>query len=101
MTSAFWVDPTLVKRTAPEFEDVASAVTRIHKALTDSLENEGSCWGDDHYGDAFLKKYKEPHRQAGDYFGTVAKSIKQIGTGLEEMAKTYDRGDEASNTKFT
>ncbi len=100
MTSAFWVDTNHVKNTAPEFEDVGQAVADIHKALKDKLDAEGSCWGDDNYGDSFLHKYKEPHKQAEDYFIKMARSIKEIGTGLEEMAQTYDKGDDASNTKF-
>lgn len=102
MTSAFWVDTDHVKKNAPKFEDVGSAVADIHKTLTSKLDAEGDPFEDDSpYKQGFEEKYKDPKKQADDYFTNVAKSIKQIGEGLLEMAQTYDKGDQASHTKFS
>lgn len=102
MTSAFWVDTDHVKKNAPKFEDVGTAVADIHRALTRKLEAEGDPFQEDSpYREGFEEKYKDPKRQADEYFANVAKSIKQIGAGLLEMAETYDKGDQASHTKFS
>jgi uncharacterized protein YukE len=97
MTSAFWVDPPHLKKTAPEFEDVGKAVADIQQRLQGKLDAEGKCWGGDDYGKGFEEKYDDPKKQADDYFKSLAKEITRIGTGLEEMADTYGKGDEASN----
>jgi hypothetical protein len=99
--SGYWIDGQQVKAAAKSYADLSTRMQDVLMTLVNGLNAEGHCQGFDDYGKAFDKNYLEPKRNALDFFPQMRDGLKDIGSGLDEMADTANRGENANDHKFT
>jgi hypothetical protein len=100
VTGGWWVDSNQVRSSAPAFNNLGDRLDEIFATLHSAVAAEGTCWGSDQYGEAFVEKYQEPQQNAFDTFPQLSKGLHDVAAGLIETADTADRGEDATHTKF-
>jgi uncharacterized protein YukE len=100
VTGGWWVDSDQVRSAAPAFNELGDRLDTIMQSLQAALGAEGTCWGGDQYGQAFLEKYSDPKKNAFDTFPQLSKGLHDVAAGLLETADTADRGEDATHEKF-
>jgi hypothetical protein len=98
--SGYWIDGPQVKAAAKSYTDLGNQLQDVLVALVNGLAAEGHCQGGDQYGKAFDKNYLEPKLNALEFFPQMRDGLKDIGSGLDEMASTTARGEGANDQKF-
>jgi hypothetical protein len=99
--NGYWIDGQQVKAAAKSFTELSGRMQDAFMQLVHGLTAEGHCQGFDEYGKAFDKNYAEPKLNAMEFFPQMRDGLKDIGSGLEEMADTASRGEDANDHKFT
>ncbi|MBC6460514.1 WXG100 family type VII secretion target [Actinomadura sp. HBU206391] len=90
------VDPAGLRRSAQGFTDGSKRLGKIHDALDGALSAEGKCWGNDDTGKQFESEYLKQAEKVLKQFGDLSKSVAEIKTGLDEMAKVYQKAEDGS-----
>jgi uncharacterized protein YukE len=90
------VERDALKRNAKGFGDGAKTLKGVFDRLSSALSAEGACWGGDDSGKAFEGNYTKPRDSAFKSFPSLEKSLKDIESGVQRMAKNYDGAEEAS-----
>ncbi|GAA2101583.1 WXG100 family type VII secretion target [Actinomadura alba] len=90
------VDPAGLRRSAEGFTEGSKQLGKIHDALDGKLSAEGKCWGADDTGKQFEGDYLKHAEKVLKQFGDLSKSLTEIKTGLDEMAKIYQKAEEGS-----
>jgi uncharacterized protein YukE len=98
--SGYWIDGPQVKAAAKSYADLGNQMQEVLQKLTDGLDAEGHCEGNDQYGKAFDKNYLEPKSNALEFIPQMRDALKDIASGLDEMATTSARGEDANDHKF-
>src|SRR3954447_17261736 len=98
--SGYWIDGPRVQAAATSFTDLGNQLQEVLLALLGGLAAEGHCQGGDQYGEAFDKNYLEPKLNALEFFPQMRDGLKDMASGLDEMATTTARGEDANNHKF-
>lgn len=98
--SGYWIDGPQVKAGAKSYTDLGNQLHQVLQKLVDGLGAEGHCQGGDQYGKAFDKNYLEQKLNALEFMPQMCDGLKDIGSGLEEMASTSARGEDANDQKF-
>jgi uncharacterized protein YukE len=94
-----WVEPASLRRNAKGFSEGGTELKRIFKQLDTKLSAEGSCWGGDETGQQFEQGYEKPRKGAYDAFDQLPGTLKDIRSGLEKMAKNYEKAEDSSTVK--
>ncbi|WP_433207160.1 hypothetical protein ACQP00_40835 [Dactylosporangium sp. CS-047395] len=98
--SGYWIDGPQVKTAAKSYTDLGNRMQEVLQALVDGIGAEGHCQGGDQYGEAFDKNYSDPKINALEFFPQMRDGLKDMAAGLEEMADTTARGEDANDKKF-
>lgn len=98
--SGYWIDGERVKTAAKAYTDLSRQLDDVFMTLVQAVTAEGECQGSDAYGKSFDKNYAEPKLNAMEFFPQMRDGLKDIGAGLEEMATTAGRGEDANDQKF-
>lgn len=98
--SGYWIDGERVKAAAKTYTDLGNQLQDVFLTLVNGMVAEGHCQGFDEYGKAFDKNYLEPKQNALEFFPQMRDGLKEIGSGLDEMATTAGRGEDANDAKF-
>jgi uncharacterized protein YukE len=94
--SELWVDPEGLKRSAKGFTKGAQQLKKIHDQLDGKMSAEGKCWGADDTGKQFEADYLKPSQDVLKLFGELSKGLSDIKTGLDKMAKVYEKAEESA-----
>jgi uncharacterized protein YukE len=93
------VEPGTLRRHATGFSEGGEELERIFTTLDAALSAEGKCWGADETGQQFEQGYQEPRRGAYDTFAALPGALKDIRSGLDQMAKAYEDAEDASTVR--
>jgi uncharacterized protein YukE len=90
------VEPAMLRRQARAFGARGDRLDEVFAELGAALAAEGRCWGGDAVGRQFEQGYERPRHAAYDAFARLPGAIKDIGSGLETMARMYEAAEDAS-----
>lgn len=93
------VYPKALQRARTGFEDGSTQLKAIFDRIGSQLSAEGKCWGSDETGQQFEKDYL-PHAQSLQKSAPgMAKTLAEIGKGVDEMARRYMAAEDDSTVK--
>jgi uncharacterized protein YukE len=94
--SGFDVDVDAVVSQAGHFPELADRVKAIHRTLSDALDAEGTCWGEDTVGQSFAAGYTGPADETLEAVGALHGRLSDVGQRLHDTATSY-RGTDQGN----
>ncbi|HEX6471952.1 MAG TPA: WXG100 family type VII secretion target [Streptosporangiaceae bacterium] len=90
------VEPAALRRHARTLGERGDRLQEVFAELGAALAAEGRCWGGDAVGRHFEQGYERPRHAAYEAFSRLPGAIKDIGSGLETMARTYEAAEDAA-----
>src|SRR5262245_44683266 len=85
----FTAQPDDLRSSAPAYGAVADTVQSIYVVLTEALEAEGACWGNDAAGHSFGVKYVSPALSAIQQMSETNVGLRTLIDGISSWAKNY------------
>lgn len=92
----FTAQTTDLHSTAPQYDAVNQQVQQIYNTLTQALDAEGACWGNDQSGSAFGSKYCPSALSALQQMNSTAQGLQSMVDGICSWAKNYVNADQAA-----
>ncbi|ASF07578.1 hypothetical protein NBRGN_021_00100 [Nocardia brasiliensis NBRC 14402] len=86
------VDTALLRQAATKMDGVGGKTGDIIATLRNNLNAQGEPWGDDDYGDKFVKGDKG--------YGTSSKNLLTGGDNMADSAKKFSKGMRDAATKM-
>lgn len=80
--------------TAPQYESVGQQVQAVYGTLSQALEGEGTCWGNDDSGQAFGATYCPPAVSALQQMSNTNQGLQSMIDGICSWAKNYISADQ-------
>ena len=93
--TGFIVDPAALQSNAPDYQSHAATLSEIYQTLTDSLNAEGDCWGNDDAGKAFAAKYVGPATSALNQIQATCQGLGTTAQGVYTWAQNYLNAQDA------
>jgi hypothetical protein len=86
-----------LQSTAPQYNAVAEQVQQIYQTLTQALDAQGACWGNDASGQTFGNKYCPPAVSAIQQMSNTNDGVQSMVDGICTWAKNYMSSSQSSN----
>jgi uncharacterized protein YukE len=94
MTGGFQTDPEALQGNAPRYQRVSDQLQEIFDKLSNLLEAEGACWGNDDAGRAFAAKYVPGALDALQQMDSTNQGLRSMVDGICSWAKNYVNADD-------
>lgn len=93
MTDGYTAQPAGLQSTAPQYDWVAGQVQIVYSNLTQALDAEGACWGNDDQGQAFGAKYCPPAVAALQQMSNTNQGVQSMVDTICTWARNYVSAD--------
>ncbi|WP_188316414.1 WXG100 family type VII secretion target [Solihabitans fulvus] len=90
------VDVAALRSGGDSFTHTGDAIEAVRSTLQNALDSEGTCWGGDDSGKAFVKEYGPNSANALDALKSMVQAMNDIRTGIDQSADAYG-GSDAGN----
>ena len=87
--SGFDAQPYDLNAAAPQYGDVSAKVSEIYTKLTQALDAEGACWGDDYAGRQFGTQYCPGAVTAVSSLDATNQGLESIVGGVCKWAQKF------------
>lgn len=85
----FTAQPSDLQSTAPQYDWVAQQVQQVYTTLTQALDAEGACWGNDSQGQTFGAKYCASAVPALQQMSNTNQGVQSMVDSICVWAKNY------------
>jgi hypothetical protein len=92
---------TDLQSAAPQYDSVAQQVQQVYTTLSQALEGEGACWGNDDSGQTFGSKYCPPAVSALEQMSNTNQGLQSMVDGICSWAKNYIGADQEAQASAT
>jgi hypothetical protein len=97
----YTAQPADLQSTAPQYDWVAQQVAQVYTKLTQALDDEGACWGNDDAGQTFGGKYCQSALTAIQQMSNTNQGVQSMVDSICTWAKNYVSADEAAKSSAT
>jgi hypothetical protein len=87
--SGFQAQPDRLQGNAPQYQDVSAQVAQIYATLTQKLDAEGACWGNDYAGRQFGVQYCPAAVTVISSMDATQQGLDSIVSGICSWAKKF------------
>jgi uncharacterized protein YukE len=94
--SGFRSDTGQLAQRAEEFDELAGQAERLTRALRQSAESAGQCWGTDAIGQSFAATHQQRAQQTLDELGELPGRLRDMGAKFAETASNQRHVDAAN-----
>ena len=94
----YTAQPTDLQSTAPQYDWVAQQVQAIYSTLSQALDAEGACWGNDDQGQTFGAKYCPPAVAALQQMSNTNQGVQSMVDSICTWAKNYVSADQEAQS---
>ena len=94
----YTAQPGDLQSTAPQYDWVAQQVQQVYTTLTQALDAEGACWGNDDQGQTFGAKYCPPAVAALQQMSNTNQGVQSMVDSICAWAKNYVSADQAAQS---
>lgn len=94
----YTAQPSDLRSSASQYDWVAQQVQQIYTTLTQALDAEGACWGNDDQGQTFGAKYCPPAVAALQQMSDTNQGVQSMVDSICTWAKNYVSADQAAQS---
>lgn len=94
----YTAQPADLQSAAPQYDWVAQQVAQVYTTLTQVLDDEGACWGNDDSGQTFGAKYCQSALPAIQQMSNTNQGLQSMVDSICTWAKNYVSADQEAQS---